>query len=191
MKEKQIIIMLIILLLNITGRTWREFSKYYLSLAYASFFNAFYYYLCKRCLLWEFPPQGIPWRILRGVHIFLVVPLLVLACLSKFPNSLSKQIVHLIKWIVASCFVELFAVKNNLITFKHGWNILWSGLIYLTMYGFSYLHTKKPLLTWLLSFCSVIFFIVKFKIPLEKRLVKGPFFFFTKKDTFHVSNFKL
>ncbi|OLO27038.1 hypothetical protein BTR23_21120 [Alkalihalophilus pseudofirmus] len=182
MKQKQILILIPILLLTLSGRTWKNFPKYYKSLAYVSFFNSFYYYLCKRYLLWEFPPEGFHWRLLRSMHIFFITPMLVLAFLSKFPESLPRQLTYLIKWTVGSTMVEHFAVKENVIIFKHGWNIFWSGLIYLLMYSFSYLLTKKPFVTWFLSFYSLIFFLTFFKVPFNRLLLKGPFFFLVKTD---------
>ncbi|WP_374193845.1 CBO0543 family protein [Alkalihalobacillus sp. BA299] len=184
MKQKQLLLLLPILLLTIIGRTWRDIPKYYKSLGYVSFFNSFYYYICKRYLLWEFPPYGFHWRLLRALHIFLITPLLVLAYLSSFPRSFSKKIVHLIKWTFISSLFEYFAVKQKMIKFKHGWNIYYSGLIYLKMYMLSYLHTKKPLPSWVLSIIFLIVCILKFKVPLKTRLLKGPIFFLIKKDKF-------
>lgn len=184
MKQKHITLILIILLLNISEKTWRDFPKYYKSLAYVSFMNCLYYYLCKRHLVWELTPSdGFRLRTLRGVYVFIVTPLAVLLCLSKFPNTVSKQVVHIVKWVLASSFIEYYLVKKRMIKFNHGWNIAWSGFVYLEMYVCSYLYIKKPLLTWLLSLCSIIFFMSKFKVPLTKRLLKGPLSIFFPKNS--------
>lgn len=182
MKAKQIFLLTIVLLVNVKGKTWRDFPKYYESMGYASIINALYYYLCKRHLLWEFPPTGFNWRVLRGVHIFVIVPLLVLAFLSKFPKTFWKRLIYLVKWTVTCSIVEYIGLKNNMITFKHGWTIFWSGFIYVTMYGFSYLYTQKPIYTWIISVFTTIFFILKFKIPMTKRLLKGPIVFLFGKN---------
>ncbi|OIJ18746.1 hypothetical protein BKP45_15795 [Anaerobacillus alkalidiazotrophicus] len=182
MKQKQLMIILLVLFINIKKRSWRQLPKYYKSLAYVSFFNCFYYYICKRYLLWEFTAHGFQWRILRAVHIFIVAPLITLGCLSNFPSSINKQIIHIFKWTIGSTLVEYIAVKNKILIFKHGWNILWSSLIYLQMYTFSYYHTKNPLQTWICSIFFVVSFIIKFNVPLKKRLLKGPFCLFFHKD---------
>ncbi len=178
------ILIVAIFLLNICGQTWKDVPKYYKSLAYVSFTNALYYYLFKRHLLWEFTPGDMNWKILRKIHIFFISPLLVLFYLSKLPQSLPKQVLHTMKWILASVFVEHYVVKQKMLTFKYGWNTIWSGMIYLQMYVYSYLFLKKPVLTWILSFCSIVFYMIKFKVPLTRRLLKGPYFLFFKKKRF-------
>ncbi len=173
---KHIVMVVMILVLNFKEKTWVNIPKYYKSIFYATVCNAFYYYLCKRFLVWEFNPDGIGWRTLRGLHLFVITPLLVLLCLSKFPKSFTKQIFHIIKWVVGSSLFEYILAKRNLIIFKHGWNIFWSGLLYLKMYLYSFLFIKRPFFTTVLSLCSVVFFIKKFNVPLSKRLLKGPIF---------------
>jgi hypothetical protein len=186
MKQKQINLILAIVLLSICKKVWIAFPKNYKGMAYASFINAFYYYLFKRHLLWEFNPGGdLSWRFLRKVHIFMVTPLLVLLCLSSFPRSYLKQVVHIIKWVAYSAFVEHYIAKNKMINYKYGWSLFWSTILYIQMYVFSYLYMKKPSLTWILTVCSIIFYILKFKVPFSKRLLKGPFFLFFNKKNIH------
>jgi hypothetical protein len=181
MAQKQITLILTILLLNIYNRTWKDLPKYYKCLFYTSFINSLYYYLFKRHLLWEFRPGRLNWRALRKVHIFLISPLLVLLFLSTLPKSFTKQVIHLIKWVVSSSMIEYFLAKKQLIIFKYGWNVFWSGLVYVQMYVFSYLFLKRPLLIWILSLFTTIFYMVQFKMPLTIRLLKGPYFLLFKK----------
>ncbi|MFV8829128.1 hypothetical protein [Alkalihalobacterium sp. APHAB7] len=191
MRRNQVLLLLFTIILATAG-SLKHLPKHYKELAYISFFNAFYYYICKRYLLWEFKPKDINWRMVRAAHTFITTPLVVLSSLSKFPQTLPKQIVHVLKWTFISAYLEHVIAQQKLIRFKHGWNIYWSALIYLKMYTYSYLHTKNALLTWVLSIWSAIFFILRFKIPLKARLFKGPFFLVFKKDMpFNWTNSKL
>ncbi|OIJ19432.1 hypothetical protein BKP45_13380 [Anaerobacillus alkalidiazotrophicus] len=190
MRKKQISIILFIVLMNFLFKTWKVVPKYYKSLIFVSFWNSFYYYLCKRHLVFEYTNKGINWKLLRGLHIFIATPLLVLLFLCKLPKTLSKQIVYILKWGIGSFFIELFLLKQKLIKFKYGWNIYWSGLIYFKMYTYSYLFNKRPFLTWVLSIFSLLFYIFKFNVPLTKRLLKGPFLFFLPKSIKYPINFK-
>lgn len=149
---------------------------YYKNLVFVTVINAFYYYLCKRHLVWEFRSGGFSWRWLRIYHTFVVTPLLILLFLSKLPNTLSKQIVYIINWVIGSFAVEYGLHKLKMINFKYGWNVFWSGLLYLKMYTFSHLFTTRPILASILSLASIIFFIAKFRVPLTKRHLKGPIF---------------
>ncbi len=182
---KHIVMVVMILVLNFKEKTWLNIPKYYKGVFYATVCNGLYYHLCKRFLVWEFKPDGIDWRILRGLHMFVVTPLLVLLCLSKFPKSFTQQILHIIKWVFGSSLFEYILAKRNMISFKHGWNIFWSGLLYLKMYLYSFLFIKRPLFTTVLSLCSVVYFIKRFNVPLSKRLLKGPMFFLFRKKQFN------
>lgn len=176
MKQKQIALILIIVLLNVFNKTWKDLAKYYKNLIFVIVINAFYYYLCKRYLVWEFRPGGLSWRWLRVNHTFVVTPLLILLYLSKLPNTLSKQIVYIINWVIGSFIVEYGLHNLKMIRFKYGWNVFWSGLLYFKMYLYSHIFTKNPITASVLSLLSIIFLIVKFRVPLTKRLLKGPVF---------------
>ncbi|WP_078592835.1 CBO0543 family protein [Evansella clarkii] len=173
MKNKQIkgqaAIILLIVLLNLFNKTWRDFPKYYKNIGYVGLVNIFYYYLCSRHLVWEFPPVGANWKLLRIMHIFFITPLLVLSFLSRYPSTLSKQFLHVIKWVTASSITEYIAHKQKLLQYKHGWTIFWSALLYLKMFMYSKLIVKRPLTTLFLSVCSVAFLIKKFKVPINKK----------------------
>lgn len=183
-KNKQIFIVLIITILNIINKSWRVFPKHYKSMAYVSVINAFYYYLCKRHLVWEFTHKGFNLRLLRVIHIFFVTPLVVLLFLSRLPRRMFNKIVYIGSWTLSFAFFEFIMVKTNILNFKHKWNVFWSGFIYLKMFIFTALYNRNPLLTWGLSFLSTIFYIVIFNVPLTRRLLKGPYFLFTKKTVF-------
>ncbi|WP_372459125.1 CBO0543 family protein [Alkalihalobacillus deserti] len=178
--KRHITLILLVFLLNVTKKSWRHVPKYYKSLLYVSFINAFYYYLCKNYLLWEFRPKNVNRKLLRAIHILFVTPTLALLSLISFPDTLNKQLIHIGKWTFLSTLSEYLAFKLKLIDYRHGWNFFWSGIIFSILYVFSYLHTKKPIETWILSVHTLVFFIVQFNIPLGSRLFKGPFFIFKK-----------
>lgn len=168
-------IILIISIILLSRNSWRDIPKYYKSIFYVSFVNILYYLMCRRHLVWEFTPIGINWWFIRIVHVIIITPLLVLIFLAKFPNSLFKQVIYTVNWVVMSSAVEYFLNKHKLIIYSHGWNIFWTGLIYAKMYVYSYLITKNPFITWFLSLCSVIFFTIKFKVPMRRKHISSKF----------------
>ncbi|GAE34758.1 hypothetical protein JCM9157_1835 [Halalkalibacter akibai JCM 9157] len=182
MKLKQLVVVLTLCLFNLYRRTWTLVPKHYKSLAYVTFINAFYYYLFKRHLLWEFNPGNSNWRLVRAIHMIFVAPLLVLLYFSKLPTSNSRRIIYTFNAVILSALIEQVIAKRNLINYKHGWNVFWSGVIYLQMYVFSLLFNKRPILTWILSAFSVWFYIRKFKLPFTRRFLKGPYFLIFKQQ---------
>ncbi|WP_458414235.1 hypothetical protein ACNQFZ_04915 [Schinkia sp. CFF1] len=191
MKQKQIALVLIIILLNIFNKSWKDITKYYKNLILVLGLNAFYYYLCKRHLVWEFRPGEFSWRGLRALHTFIVTPLVILLYLSKLPKTLSKQIVYTINWTLGSIIGEYFLHRQKMIKYKYGWNLFWSGLLFFKMYVYSNIFTKNPFSASILSLCSIIFFILKFHVPLTKRLLKGPFHIFLPKKIKIVQKYKI
>ncbi len=169
MRWKHIALMLLVVGLNVGGKTWRDIPKHYKTLCYVMIVHTLYYKLCKRHLVWDFTPLNFNWTILRTIHILIVTPLLVLLFLSKLPNTLYKRMCYLVKWVIYSSGVEYISHKQKLIQYRHGWNIFWSGLLYLMMYVYSFLFTKRPWLTCILTICSIIFFIFKFKVPIKSK----------------------
>lgn len=184
---RQTVLAFFILFLHIKHKTWREIPSYYRTLGFVMFVNSFYYYICKRYLLWEFPIRTMNWRLLRALHLFYITPSLILLFLTSFPPSMIGRIIHIFKWVISSTFAEYVGLKMKMIKYRHGWSLSWSGLFFLEMYLFSYLHSKKSLPAWILTFLSTLFFVYKFNIPLKKmkkRMSKGPLlFWWTAKQT--------
>ena len=168
-RNRHIVLILIVILVTISSGSWRGIPKYYKNMVYVSSFNAIYYLICRRHLVWDFIPNGIDWWVIRVIHTIIVTPLLVLVFLTKMPNTLFKQFIYYIRWIIISFVVEYLIHKKHLILYAHGWNVLWSGLLYVKMFLYSHLFTKRPILTLVLSLCSSVFFIFKFNVPLKVK----------------------
>jgi hypothetical protein len=166
-RNYHIILVLGIIFLSICSRSTRDIPKYYKNMLYASTFNAVYYFLCKRHLVWEFVPSGIHWLVIRLIHICIVTPLLVLTFLSGMPNSSWNQFKHYLKWVVIATCIEYLVHKKNLILYAHGWNVFWSSILYIKMFLYSHLFTKRPITTLILSFFSTVFFVHKLNVPLK------------------------
>ncbi len=168
-RNRHIILILSVALISIINRSSGDIPKYYKNMVYVSSFNAIYYLLCKRHLLWESIPSGVNWFTIRVVHTFIITPLLVLVFLSKMPHTLLKQYTYIIRWSIVSTAVEYLIHKKHLILYAHGWSVLWSGILYFKMFVYSHLFTKHPRLTLFLSLCSTVYFIFKFKVPLKMK----------------------
>ncbi|MFA9455968.1 CBO0543 family protein [Halalkalibacter sp. AB-rgal2] len=182
MKQKHLGFILVMIFINVFLRTWKTFPEYYKSLLYVAFINSCYYYLFKRRLLWDFNPGEFNIYVLRALHLFIGTPLLVLSCLAYFPKTLSKQTIYILTWTLGSTCIEYIASKSKLITYHNGWNIFWSCFIYFKMYTFSYLFQLRPILTWGLSTISLIFYMIRFQVPLETRFLKGPILLWLQKN---------
>ncbi|MBB5171975.1 hypothetical protein HNQ41_000115 [Texcoconibacillus texcoconensis] len=169
MKHKHIYIILGVILFNVIRGDIKNFPKFYKNLVYVCFINVLYYVVCRRHLLWEFMPLSSDWRLIRVGYVLVVTPLIVLSFLSRCPRLLWPRILYIVRWVLAASAIENFFHKQKVIQYKHGWNIWWSALVYLKIFLYSYFIKKKPLIICFLTFCSMVFFIVKFKIPINKN----------------------
>ncbi|WP_062353476.1 CBO0543 family protein [Bacillus kwashiorkori] len=160
---------LILGIIFFSRKSWSDIPKYYKNMLYVGTFNSLYYLLCRRHLVWEFTPFGFKWAIVRIIHIVIVTPLIILTYLSNAPNSLFKQIIYTIKWVVGASFVEFVAHKQKLIMYAHRWNVFWSSLLFTLMFIFSKLFSKNAILTIILSCLSTCFFIIKFDVPINRK----------------------
>ncbi|MDP4171582.1 MAG: CBO0543 family protein [Bacillota bacterium] len=108
---------------------------------------------------------------IRILHLLIIMPLLTLLFLSKSPKKLSRQIPYICKWVLASSIIEWIGQRIfKMIYFTNGWHIGWSICIYIKMYSFSLLMTKKPLITWFMSVASTVCFVYVFKVPVKENL---------------------
>ncbi len=168
-RNQHIVLMVSIILLSFFTNSIRDIPKYYKNMFYVSSFNLIYYLLCRRHLVWAFVPNGIHWTVIRLIHVLIITPLIALIYLSKMPGEFFRQIIYLIRWVLIASVVEYFAHKKKLIRFAHGWNVFWSSLLYIKMFVYSYLFSKRPVITLVLSLFSTVFFIVRFKVPLRRK----------------------
>lgn len=161
-----------LLYLNVKNKTWRFLPKYYPNLIYVVFFNGLYYFLVHKKVLWDLKSVLFSKKVIRIIHACIINPLFLLLFLSKFPNSLLKQIIYINKWVAISIIIEWLFLKNKAVVFYRGWNLGWSLGIYIKMYLFSLLLKKKPCLTILLSIGCTVCFLIKFKTPVRKNMRK-------------------
>ncbi len=94
---------------------------------------------------------------------------LVFIFLSNYPfkSSMIWQIVYGACWVIFSAAMESFFYTAGLITYHHGWNLLWSILVWVFMFFGIRVHFSKPLWAWLLCFACVFFIKLYFHIPIN------------------------
>lgn len=171
---KHIVMVMVLLLLNINFKTWKKIPENSSTLVFVIVVNLVYYFICQKKLLWEFQTNDLSLNKVRLIQIFLATPLIANLFLSGIPSQSSKmKSLYLLKYICASTIFEWFANKKiKLITFYNGWNVKWSVTVYLQMYVLSFLHTKNPFFTWLLTIFTMHRYVDMFNIPLSLNMLK-------------------
>ncbi|PGN64119.1 hypothetical protein CN978_22680 [Priestia megaterium] len=167
-------ILLWLIFQNIQKKTWKKIHELYAGGLYVSFFNILYYFLCNDKLLWDFKSSHLSLKGLRVLHLIFITPLMIWSFLATYPPTLVKQVKYIAKWVCTASFVEWIGLRCKAITFRHGWHLGWSALIYVMMLIFSRWFQKKPFAVLLLSVLATVVLSVIFKVPVSKRMLKHP-----------------
>lgn len=169
-----LITLIVILAIFIRGdfRHWKEFHS---TMLYIAVGNLMYNFLAANYLLWRFNPDIMSNHTLTEVvYTCVVFPGTALMFLSTFPKTSKRITFHYITWIGLYVGFEIMFLFLNKIYYQYGWNLGWSALFDCIMFPMLRLHSKKPLLAYLLSIPIAVFFIIYFDvpihIPIEERL---------------------
>lgn len=145
---------------------WRKFSQYHATMLYMSLMNLFYLFLTGTYLLWRMQPEfGLPFTLMVALYTFIVFPCTVLLYLSHYPETLGRQILHIIKWIVIYIGVEWLGSLFSRISYGNGWHLGWSFIFVLIMFPMLRLHNQKPILAYLLSIAIIVLLLYVFDVP--------------------------
>lgn len=168
MKMKHILLMFMLILLNHKERNWSKVRKHSNVIMYVTVMNVVYYVLCRRKLVWDFRDNYFSKKFIRFVNTVGITPLFILLFLSKMPNE--NQIQYIFQWATGSIILEWIALKQNMITYRYGWTLSWTWLLYMKMYLYSYFYSKKPFLVHIMTIISTMFFGAVFKISFVLKI---------------------
>ena len=94
-------------------------------------------------------------------------PATVIVYLSHFPKERMKQTFYIIFWIILYVLAEIIGLHVfGLIDHFNGWNMWWSFLFDIILFGTLYIHYKRPILAWGLSIIVILFFLNVFDVTL-------------------------
>ena len=164
--------MLSALLFNIAALRWgdwRNLSRYYPTILFMIAASLFYESSCYEYPLWQFKPQKTLVHNVTIISILInfgIFPATVLLFLSRFPNTLLKQIGYTLLWSVGYILGEYACLLVNLIEYHNGWHFGWSILFDLLMFPILRLHHIRPLGGWIATVIFAIFLWNVFDIPL-------------------------
>lgn len=149
----------------------KDIRKYGLTLYYIITCNLLYNILCHDHLLWKYKPDLLPEThlLIDLIYTFIILPTVALLYLSHFPFNKGKQkgFIYISKWVAVSLILEFVYLKMGRIELQNGYEYWMEFLFYPTMYGMLRLHPSRPLLTYILSFIIILFFILVFDVPIK------------------------
>nr|WP_246945026.1 CBO0543 family protein [Bacillus pinisoli] len=87
------------------------------------------------------------------VKTFTSFPLLTLLFLSYLPEEKNrvKKILYIIFWTIVFGLIEKVSRMLGMISYHHGWNLIWSLVFDFAMFSILAIHYKRPILAIIIS----------------------------------------
>jgi hypothetical protein len=147
---------------------WRNWEQYHTTMLFFGLMELIYNSVAKEnnYFLWKIAPELFPSRIpLIGLYVFIIFPAATLLFLSKMPQDIIKQGIHVAKWVGIFTFVEALGSIYNKIQYINNWSLWHSFIFNIILFSGLILHHRKPLIAYILFLIVTIIGIWAFKIP--------------------------
>lgn len=163
-----VIALLVIAWVWLSG-VWRKWRQYQSTMLYMFAVAMTYEFLTKDYKMWHFHPDFLLNRVL-AVMVYAVVsmPLSTLLFLAYFPETERwKQLRHYLVWVAIYGVIEVVLSVTGRIMYEHRWNFWWSLVFDVIMFPMLRLHSKNPLVAYILSIPIVVGYLLIFQVPVS------------------------
>jgi hypothetical protein len=161
------VMLLVICLIWKTG-AWRNWSKYHTTMMYFAVGNLTYNFLTANHFLWKLNPDILPNHSLTEIlYSFITFPGSALLFLNNFPDRRSQILQRYVKWVFIYVLIEWIFMLYGRIIYQYGWSLMWSAVFDIIMFPMLLLHSKRPLIAYVLSILLAIFWIKWFDVPVN------------------------
>lgn len=165
--DTQIIICLIMVVAACKFGQWRNWKSYYPTILYFIIGNLVYAVISIEYPLWNFESNLLSKTFSNLVINFIFFPSTIILYLTYMPTKLIKQILYIVLCTVVYTIIESIWYYTGCFSYHNGWNIGWSALFNSIMFPLLWLHYKKPLLVWPISFVVALLLLYFFKVPMK------------------------
>ncbi|MDF2986492.1 MAG: hypothetical protein K0R50_2002 [Eubacterium sp.] len=158
-----IAVLLLIILSSWRWGDWKNWQKYHPTMLLAIIGNLLYNVVYCDHYLWRILPGILQSFILTEMlYTFIILPLTAMMFLSNYPDSLGKQVFHILKYIFVYSLIEYIYYLYGMIFYQFGWNFWWSVGWNFMMFSIWSLHYKKPIKAYIISLIIFTFIIILF-----------------------------
>ena len=156
----------VFILLTLRWGDWRNWRKYYPTIAFWIIGNYLYDTLTYNKPLWLYYAPMLNHTLNDLVWKFIIYPCSAMVFLYLYPESGTiPKLKYLASWIFAFSAMELLLHIFGYFLYYNGWDIWWSVAFNCMMFPLLRLHYKRPPLAWLGAIVAGVVIIVIFKIP--------------------------
>lgn len=148
---------------------WKEWEQYHPTMLFFGFMESLYILIVEEHdhYLWKMlPDMFIPRVITLWLYIFIVFPGTALLFLSKYPRDISKQVLHIAKWVAIYIIFEWIASVTGRIVYVNKWDLFSSFLFDILLFWGLGFHHRKPVIAYILFISVTIAGILIYRIPI-------------------------
>lgn len=145
---------------------WKEWKKYHPTMIFICFINMLYSFISFDYHLWYLSSGNLlSYKLIEILNTSIFLPGTALIFLSRYPQSLKKQIIYLLKWIVLYLIIEQSLVLTKSITYQNNWSFGWSIVFDIILFPSLYLHYRNPVVAYIEFFIVTLLGVIYFHIP--------------------------
>lgn len=143
---------------------WKNWNKYYATMLFFGMGDLIYHLVFYDKPLWKFQTDFLVDSLNELFVIFTIFFSTTLIYLSNFPKRFMHRIMYISLWVLIYMGIECFTTRIGMHINYNGWNIWWSLLHNAIQFPLLYIHHKKPILAWNISFVFLGFIMWKFNM---------------------------
>ena len=160
-----IIVSIIFIIICYKFGDWRNWKQYYPTILYFMIGDLVFHVLSDPKWLWAYGAWPFTIHITSLFVMTSIYPCIIILYLTFFPKTLKKQIFYILCCVALLTLYEYIAFLFNAFHYYNGWNLLYSAIFDCILFPMLYLHYKRPLLVWPISYALTFGFMLLFKIP--------------------------
>lgn len=148
---------------------WRNWRLYYPTILFFILISMLHLVITYDHPQWTFKDFFIPNSTLKElIMFFLQYPCFTILFFTYTPSKKVYLPIYFLLWVTIFGLLEFLSLLAGVITYHHGWNFGWSIMLNMCTFPTLYLHHKRPLWGWGVSFLTTAIFIWMFQVPLTK-----------------------
>jgi hypothetical protein len=151
---------------------WRNWRNYHATILFMPLANLMYGLLVndQNFYLWRYQSDYLFSQETTDVfYTVIVFPTTVLIFLSNYPKGKIPQIIHISKYVVLFCILEIIGLHVGAIKHSQGWTMLWSTTFNIITFLTLRLHHEKPITAYIFSVIFIWFMLLHFNVPLTDK----------------------
>lgn len=148
---------------------WKNWRQYYPTILFFILISMLHLVITYDHPQWVFHDYFVPNSTLKAlIMFFFQYPGFTILFLTFLPSKRAYLPLYFLLWVAIFASLELLSLLVGVISYKNGWHFGWSIVLNLCTFPTLYLHYRRPLWGWGVSFLVTTIFVILFQVPIMK-----------------------